>query len=514
MDAFLSGVSIVFDPYNFMLIIMGLLIGTVIGILPGIGATMTTALLLPFTMVMQPLPALSLLLSIYCSNAFAGAISAILVNVPGSSSAMITCIEGYPLAKRGEAGRALGVATVAGTLAGIFSVFAFLLAAPLLAGVAYQFGPPEYFALMLFALSMVASISNEGSAKNLISAAFGVLLGTVGIDFVTGADRFTFGYMGLSEGFKVVPILIGLFAITELLLQTHTLHIVVERVAMKAMKLPSRDDYKKIWKAILSGSGIGTFIGILPAEGGTVASIVAYNEQKRWSRNKHEYGNGSIEGLAAAEAANNSATGGAMVPTLALGIPGSAVTAVILVGLTAQGVRPGPYLFEEQPEFIYAIFAIMLLANVLWLFMGLLGAKVFALLTLLPNALLWPSVFVLAVVGSYSLDQSMIDVWVMLGFGILGYFMKRFGFSVVPLAMGLILGGMLETSLKQSMIIFQQDWSLFFVRPIVLFFFACTLVGVFSAQIFGFINRRRDRKLGLNGGGGAPAAPVMRDPAN
>ncbi|MCG6122579.1 MAG: tripartite tricarboxylate transporter permease [Microvirga sp.] len=494
MDAFLAGVSIVFEPYNFMLILLGLVIGTIIGVLPGIGATMTTALLLPFTMVMPPLPALSLLLSIYSSNAFAGAISAILVNVPGSSSAMITCIEGYPLAKKGEAGRALGISTVAGTLAGIFSVFAFIIAAPALANVAYQFGPPEYFALMLFGLSMVASISGNGSAKNLISAAFGVLLGTVGIDFVTGAERFTFGYMEITEGFKVVPILIGLFAITELLTQTHTINVVFERVAMKAMKLPSLNDYKRTWKAIVSGSAIGTFVGILPAEGGTVASMIAYNEQKRWSKNKEEFGKGSIEGLAAAEAANNSAVGGALIPTLALGIPGSAVTAVILVGLTAQGVRPGPYLFEEQPDFIFAIFAILLTANILWLFLGLLGAKLFALLTLVPNALLWPSVFVLAVIGSYSLDQSMLDVWVMLGFGILGYYMRRFGFSVVPLAMGLILGGMMETSLKQSMLIFQQDWTLFFVRPIVLFFFVFAVLGIFSGPIFNFINSRRDRR--------------------
>jgi putative tricarboxylic transport membrane protein len=318
----------------------------------------------------------------------------------------------------------------------------------------------------------------------------------VGVDFVTGAERFTFGIPELTDGFKIVPILIGLFAITELLQQTHSANLVVERIALKAMKLPSLNDYKKIWKAILSGSFIGTFIGILPAEGGTVASIIAYNEQKRWSKNKHEFGKGSLEGLAAAEAANNAAVGGAMVPTLALGIPGSAVTAVILVGLTAQGVRPGPYLFEEQPDFIFAIFAIMMMANILWLCLGLVGAKLFALLTLVPNALLWPTVFVLAVVGAYSLDQSILDVWVMFGFGLIGYYMRRFGFSVVPLAMGLILGGMTETSLKQSMIIFQHDWTQFFHRPIVVFFFGCAILGVFSSQIFTFIERRRGASNG------------------
>jgi putative tricarboxylic transport membrane protein len=452
---------------------------------------MTTALLLPFTMVMDPIPALSLLLSIYCSNAFAGAISAILVNVPGSTSSMVTCLDGYPLAKRGEAGRALGIATVASTVGGIFSIFVFIAAAPLLAGVAYQFGPPEYFALTLFGLSMVASISGETAGKNLIGAAFGVLLATVGIDYVTGADRFTFGYLELTSGLQMVPVLIGLFAITELLLQTHTLHVVVERIAMKAMKLPTRDDYRRIWKTLVGTSGIGTFIGILPAEGGTVASIVAYNETKRWSKRKQEFGKGSIQGLTAAEAANNAATGGAMVPTLALGIPGSAPTAVILVGLTAQGVRPGPHLFNQQPDFAYAIFGIMLVANVLWLGLGLMAAKLFARLTLVPDAILWPSVFALAVIGAYSLNQSMLDVWVMLVFGVLGYFLRRFGFSVVPIAMGLILGDLLENSLKQSLIIFKRDWTLFFTRPITVFFFACALLGVFSSRIFAFINRRR-----------------------
>jgi putative tricarboxylic transport membrane protein len=494
MNAFLAGTAAVFEPYNLLLMFIGLIVGTVIGVLPGIGATMTTALLLPFTMVMAPLPALALLLSIYCSNAFAGAISAILVNVPGSSSALITCIEGYPLAKRGEAGRALGVATVAGTLAGIFGVLAFMIAAPALGGLAYEFGPPEYFALTLFALSMVASVGRASSAKNLIMAAFGVLLSAVGVDFVTGADRFTFGYVEFAEGFKVVPILIGLFAITELLDQAHNYRVKVERVAIKAMQLPSWADYKRLWPAILTGSGIGTFIGILPAEGGTVASIVAYNEQKRWSRNKSEYGHGSLEGLAAAEAANNSAVGGAMVPTLALGVPGSAVTAVILVGLTAQGVRPGPHLFEQQPEFIYAISVVMLLANVVWLFLGLALARMFALLTLIPNAILWPSVFALAIIGSYGLDQSIVDVWVMLIVGVLGYFLKRMGFSVVPLAMGIILGRMLETDFKQSMIIFNQDWTEFFERPIVLVLFGLSILGVFASKILDFVNSRRDQR--------------------
>jgi putative tricarboxylic transport membrane protein len=494
MDLVIGGFATVLQPENFALILVGLLIGTIIGILPGIGATMTTALLLPFTMVMEPIPALCMLLSLYCANAFAGAISAVLVNVPGSSSAMVTCLDGYPLAKKGEAGRALGVATAASTIGGIFSVIVFIVCAPMLARVAYQFGPPEYFGLTLFGLSMVASIGGEKVGRNMISGAFGVLLATVGIDYTSGTDRFTFGNLAFSGGFQTVPVLIGLFAISELLFQAHTVNIVFEHLKMKAMKLPSLADYKRIWKAILGGSAIGTFIGVLPAEGGTVASIVAYNEAKRWSKNKHEFGKGSIEGLAAAEAANNSATGGAMVPTLALGIPGSPVTAVILVGLTAQGVRPGPFLFQNQMDFIYAIFAIMMMANVLWLIIGMFGARVFALLTLVPTAILWPSVFALAVIGSYSLDQSMLDVWVMLAFGVFGYFVKRFGFSVVPIAMGLILGDMLENSFKQSMLIFSHDWTQFFFRPITVTFFILAIVGMSSSHILSFIVRLREKR--------------------
>jgi len=494
MDLLIGGFAAAFEPYNFMLILAGLLIGTVIGILPGIGATMTVALLLPFTMVMEPIPALCMLLSLYCANGFAGAISAILINVPGSSSAMVTCLDGYPLAKRGEAGRALGMATVASTIGGIFSVFVMIICAPLLAKLAYQFGPPEYFALTLFGISMVASAGGANAGRNIIAGGFGVLIATVGIDYTSATERFTFDYVELSNGFQTVPVLIGLFAITELLMQVHSLNVVVERIAMKAMKLPTLDDYKKTWKAIAAGSGIGTFIGILPAEGGTVASIVSYSEVKRWSKNRKEFGHGSLEGLAAAEAANNAATGGAMVPTLALGIPGSAVTAVILVGLSAQGLRPGPFLFQHQPDFIYAIFAIMMTANLLWLVFGMFGAKLFALLTLVPSAILWPSVFTLAVIGSYSLDQSMFDVWVMLAFGLIGYVMKRFGFSVVPLAMGLILGDMLENSFKQSMLIFAQDWTLFFSRPIALLFFACALLGISSSYILDALSRWRDRR--------------------
>ena len=489
-EGFVAGISALMDPYVLLLIFVGTVGGVIIGALPGLGATVGAALLIPFTITMEPIPAIALLATIYCAATYAGAITAILINTPGTSAAAATCIDGYPLARKGEAGRALGMATVASTIGGMFSVIVLAFTAPALARLAYQFGPPEYFALALFGLSMLASISAGGAVKNLIAGTFGVLLATIGVDMMTGVERFTFGMPEMTDGLHFIPVLIGMFAISELLVQSTRLNMVVERIAMKAVQLPSLADYKKTWRTILRSCGIGTFIGILPAEGATVASMIGYNEARRWSRNKDEFGKGAIEGIAGAEAANNAATGGAMVPTLALGIPGSGTTAVILGALMIHGLRPGPHLFIEQQDFVFAIFGAMLIANIMFFGLGLIGAKLFARVTLIPDTFLWPMVFMLAVVGAYALDQSMIDVWVMLGSGVLGYVMRRFGFSVVPVAIGLILGELVETTFKQSLVMFDNNWWLFFSRPIADLFFILTVAGLFAPLIFKWLQRR------------------------
>jgi len=371
----------------------------------------------------------------------------------------------------------------ASTLGGIFSVFVLIVAAPLLSRVAYNFGPPEYFALAIFGLSMVAAIGGDSAVKNLISGAFGVLLATVGLDLTTGVERFTFGVYELSDGIGLVPVLIGVFAISELLLQATQLHVVATMLKLDAVRLPSLADFRKCAKSIALSSGLGTFIGILPALGATTAALVAYNETKRWSSHPEEFGKGAIEGVAGPEAANNAAVGGAMVPTLALGIPGSSTTAIILVGLIVQGVRPGPHLFNEQPQLLYAVFASMLAANLLYLAMGLFAAKLFARISLIPSAYLWPAVFVLSVIGAYGPNQSMIDVGIMLAAGVFGFILRRFGFSPAPLIMGLVLGTMAEETLKQSLIIFDHDWLRFFSRPIVVSLFAVTLAGFLSPVV-------------------------------
>jgi len=479
------------DPFVIGLIVVGTIAGVIVGALPGLSSSMAVALLLPFSLYLDPIPAIALLSALYCAGTFGGSITAILINAPGAPPAAATAFDGYPLAVKGEAGRALGISAIASAVGGIFSVLVLLFAAPLLARMAYTFGPPEYFALAVFGLSMLSSISGAQPVKNLIGGCFGLLIATVGIDLTTGVERFTFGIPELYDGIHFIPVLIGLFAITELLSQAQILGQEKVSVAVTAVKLPTWDDFRKVSGTILRSSGIGTFIGVLPAEGSTMAAMIGYNEAKRWSKHPEEFGKGSIEGIAGPEAANNAATGGSMVPTLALGIPGSATAAVILGGLQVQGLRPGPYLFEEQPGLLYGIFFAMLLSNLLFLLVGLIGAKLFSRISLVPTTLLWPTVFALCFVGAYGLEQSLVDVWVMLVAGLIGFGLKRYGFSPAPIIMGLVLGGLVETSLAQSMIIFDQQWTGFLARPISLVFFALALISVLNAPVRGLIRKRR-----------------------
>ena len=482
MEPVIQGITLMLDPFNIMLIFGGVLIGVTVGALPGLSSPMAVALLLPFSITLDPVPAIAMMAALYCAGTFGGSITAILINAPGAPPAAATALDGYPMAKRGEAGRALGLAAISSVMGGVFSLAIFLVAAPALAQLALLFRPPEYFALTVFALSMLASISGKSSLRNLIAGAFGVLIGTAGIHLTTGVERFTFGTYELTEGIEFVPVLIGLFAIGELLTQSQTVQVVYERITAVVIKLPSREDFRKIRWTILRSSGIGTFIGILPAEGATVAAIMGYNEAKRWSKTKEEFGHGDVEGIAGPEAANNAATGGAMVPTLALGIPGSATTAIILAALIMHGFRPGPYLMQQTPHFIYAIFTAMLFANFMFLGIGLAGAKVFSRITLIPKQLLWPSVFVFSMIGAYSFAASIFDIWVMLVSGVVGFLMRRHGFGPAPLVMGLILGKLVEESLSQSMIMFDNNWFMFFESPIVDLFFALTVLSLFWTQ--------------------------------
>ena len=479
MEPVITGLLLLADPFNFFLILCGVVVGVTVGALPGLSSPMAVALLLPFTIGLEPVPAITMLASLYCAGTFGGSITAILINAPGAPPAVATAFDGYPMAQRGEAGRALGLAAVSSVIGGVFSLVIFLLATPMLAKIALSFNPPEYFALAVFALSMLASISGKSSIRNLIGGAVGVLISTIGIHMTTGVERFTFGSPEMSDGIHFVAVLIGLFAMGELLHQSQTLKVSLKRIEAIVVKLPSRADFTKVRWTILRSCGLGTFIGILPAEGSTVAAIMGYNEAKRWSKNKEEFGKGTPEGIAGPEAANKAAAGGAMVPTLALGIPGSGTTAIILAALIMHGVRPGPYLMNETPHFIYAIFGAMLIANFMFLGIGLAGAKVFSRITLIPKTFLWPSVFVFSLIGAYSYSSSLFDVWVMLIAGIVGFVMRRHGVGPAPLVMGLMLGPLVEERLSQSMILFDNNWLRFFESPIVNVFFFLTVLSLF-----------------------------------
>ncbi len=495
MDAFLAGLSMLLDLSTIGAIVFGVLIGVLVGALPGLSSPMAIALLIPFTISMQPAAAIAMLAALYCAGTFGGSITAILINAPGAPPAAATALDGYPMAKRGEAGRALGIAAFSSVTGGLIGLVILLLAAPALARFAVNFTSAEYFALALFALSMLASVSGKSSIRNLIAGAVGVLISTIGLHLTTGVERFTFGFADLQEGLHFVPVLIGLFAIGEMLNQARVGDIVYERIRANVIRLPSWDDLRRIKYTILRSSGIGTFVGILPAEGATVAAIMGYNEARRWSPRKEEFGSGVPEGIAGPESANNAATGGAMVPTLALGIPGSTSTALILGAMIMHGLKPGPFLLQNQPDFLYAIFAAMILANLTFLAVGLAGAKLFSQVTLIPRTILWPSVFILAMIGSYAAASSFFDVWVMLISGILGYFMLRFGFSPAPLIMGLILGTIIEENFSKAMIIHDNSVLSMLERPLVLLFFALTAVSLVSPVYSALRARRREKKL-------------------
>ncbi len=485
--------NIFLNPDLIFLIFMGTLVGVLVGALPGLSSSMAIALLLPFTLYLEPIESIALMSALYCAGTFGGSITAILINAPGAPPAAATAFDGYPLAQRGEAGKALGISAISSATGGIISVFALLFFAPLLARVAYSFGPPEYFALALFGISMLASIGSESPVKNIIGGLIGLLLATVGIDLMTGVERFTFGNPELYDGIDFIPVLIGLFAISELINQSLKINQDRLALAVNAVKLPTLKNLKKIKNTILRSSLIGTFIGVLPAEGSTMAAMIGYNEAKRWSAEPEKFGTGEIEGIAGPEAANNAATGGAMVPTLALGIPGSATAAIILGGLQVQGLRPGPYLFEQQPDLLYGIFASMLIANILFIGIGLYGAKYLSRVSLIPIKILWPIVLCLCIVGAYGLEQSMIDVWIMLIAGIVGYLLKHLGITPAPIIMGLVLGTLIETSLAQSLILFEGSWLGFFSRPIALLFISLSLVSLFGKSLYVTIKKYHEK---------------------
>lgn len=469
--------------YTMGLLVASLVAGIFIGALPGLTATMGVALLVPLTFWLEPLPALLTLMGVYVGAMYGGAIPAILVRAPGTPAAAATTLDGYPLAQQGKAGLAMSVSCIAGVIGGVFSTGVLILGAPTVAKFSLAFGPAEYFALAIFGLSLIASLSERALLKGWLMGALGLLIAMIGLDPITAIPRFTMGRPELLEGAAFVPVLIGLFALGESFYQASIKPKPPASTPGWGRSLPTKEEMKQIVPASLHSSVSGTVIGALPGVGGDIASFVAYDHAKKLSRDKQSFGNGSLEGLAAAECANNAVTGGAMIPLLTLGIPGDSVTAVLVGALMIHNVKPGPELFQKQPELVHALFWGLMIANLLILPIGLLGAKGFAQMIRIPRHYLLPLIVSLCVVGAYAMNNSLFDVGVMMTAGLLGWWLKRYGFPLSPLALGLILGRMTEENLRRALILSEGSPLIFLTRPIALGLLTAALVSVIYAAI-------------------------------
>ncbi|MDW0116190.1 tripartite tricarboxylate transporter permease [Sporosarcina thermotolerans] len=495
MDLLLNGFAQVFHPSIFILIMLGVIAGIVIGALPGLTATMGVALFLPITFGMDPVAGLLLLVGVYFGGVYGGSIASILLNTPGTPASAATALDGYPFTKQGKAGKALGISVIAASTGGIFSVIMLIFISPQLAQIALDFSAPEMFGLALFGLSIISSISGGSVLKGLISGVFGLVICTVGMDPMTSYPRFTYDNISLLNGLNFIPVMIGLFAISEALV------IMEEQLTggqgfkkiIASYALPKWNELKKLWGTILRSSGIGTFIGIIPGAGADIAAFVAYNEAKRFSKKeeKETFGKGNPKGIAAPEAAGNALTGGAFVPLLTLGIPGDAVTAIMLGALVVQGIQPGPQLFETSGDLVYTLFSGMLVANVLMLIFGLLGIRLFTTILKVPKNIIAPVIIVLSVVGSFAIANNYFDVFTMLGAGIIGYFMKKFGFPASPIVLALILGPMAESEMRRALVMSEGSYMIFLQRPISLTFIILAIVSLVVPLIMGKIKSKK-----------------------
>ena len=461
-----SSYAAVFTPSILFMICVGTTAGIVIGALPGLTATMGVALLVPLTFGRPPLESLSMLMGIYCGAMYGGAISAILIRTPGTPAAAATVLEGYPMAKRGEAGRAMAMALFASFFGDVVGALIMTFASPFISSVALEFGPVEYFGLAIFGLSVIISISGRSLIKGMMSAFFGLLIASIGFDPISGFPRFTFGMVEMMEGPPFIPTLIGLFAVSEVFNEVQKSGVVQQVKAKLDQYLPSWSDIKYCFKELCRSSIIGTVIGAIPGAGGDIAAFISYGEAKRASKNPERYGKGEIEGLAASECANNSCSGGAMIPLLSLGVPGDAVTAVLLGAFVIQGLQPGPMLYREHIDIVYQIFASMMLAQFAMQFIGMAGIQLFARVIMVDRAILTPSIFVLSMVGAFAMRSNVFDVYTTLAFGILGYVMMRYDYPLSPILLALILGPMAEANLRRAMVISGGDPTILVSRPI------------------------------------------------
>lgn len=492
-----SSIAMLCSPINLLVLFAGMIVGITIGAMPGLTATMGVALALPLTFKMDPVTSIVLLIAIYCGGIYGGSITAILMKTPGTPAAAATAIDGYALAQQGKARKALDMALWASVFGGIVSFFALLFIAPQLAKFALRFGPPEVACLSLFGLTIIISMSSGSLIKGLISGCIGLAMGFIGIDKIESCVRFTFGSSDLMNGLRLVPCMIGMFAMSQVFVQFEEIFTTREQGGMPKIVAGAGLKLKEFFAEIgnlIRGSVIGVLVGAMPGTGSAIAAFLNYNEAKRTSKDRENIGKGSLSGVCASEVANNAVTGAAFIPLLTLGIPGDVTTAVVLGALMIQGLIPGTALFTEHQEFVYPTMFAFLFANIAMLICGMLLIRVFAKIVEVPARCLTPIVAVLCVIGSYAINNSFYDVTVMMVCALIGYLLPKFGFPTVPILIGFILGPIFEPNFRNALIMSKGSYSIFFTRPIALFFLVVAAIFLVSAIVKNIKANRANRE--------------------
>ena len=483
-DMFMHGLSLLLSFQNFVAIICGTGLGVLLGAIPGLTGIMAIALIIPFTYHINPITALILLMGVSKGATYGGSISAILINTPGTPAASATALDGYPLARQGKSLKALKMALYASVLADTFSDLILIVVAGYLARMALKFGPPEYAMLIVFSLTIIGAVSGESVVKGMISAAAGLFIGTIGLDPVEGIPRFDFGIVELYEGIPLLPMMIGLFALSEILRQSEEKIVgKIKTVFLPVSEKPednrvTGDEMKRCVKPIARASIIGTFLGAVPGIGPTVAAFLSYGETRRTAKDPSSFGRGAIEGVAAAEAGNNAVCGANLIPLLTLGIPGDSTAAVLLGAFMIQGLAPGPLLFQKHGYIVYAFFLGLILCNVSNFFLGTIAIKISRKICNISKIMILPIVLILCCVGSYAFNNSLLDVKLMFLFGVIGYFMTKFGFATAPMLIAFILEPIGEQAIRQSLLLSDGSVLIFFTRPIAVAFIALTIFAI------------------------------------
>ncbi len=484
----LNGFAGALTPINLAMAGLGALVGTLVGVLPGLGPTSAIAILLPLTTVLGPIQGVIMLAGIYYGAMYGGSTTAILLNIPGEAASVPTCLDGYPLAKQGRGGPALGIAAIGSFLAGTLGILGLVFFAPLLADQALKFGPPEYFSLMLLAITVIVNLSGTSIKKGLIMGLFGFYLSMLGLGPSCGQMRFSFGSTTLASGLDMVSIIIGLFAITEVLKGMEEKQVSISSKNIGSV-YPSKEDLKKSFPAMMRGGLLGFVLGLLPGCAPAVTTFMAYDLEKKVSKTPERFGKGAIEGVAAPESANNATTSAGFIPLFALGVPASPALAVLLAGLMIYGLAPGPLLFEQNGSFVWTVIASMFIGNIALLVLNLPLVGFWAKLTQIPYGIMAPVIFVLSIIGAYTVRNSMFDILVALIFGAVGYFLYKFRWPVVPLILSFILGPTLERNFLQTLSMSNGNFTIFFTRPISLTLIIATAALLYISVVL--INRTK-----------------------